>query len=412
MKKIIKKMILMIGCVGLAIFALTGCGNVESGKPVHAALILQPISTAPVVNVEAARDLLETVCREPGCTLSIIVADGQPWEYMTVEPDDIDKSLSSDMRNQILEERIRDLVTAATSAEAANPETDLRTAVEMGARQLHAYSDDARLEMVICGPFENTVAPIRMQDMTLSYMDIESTIDNLSDNGHVVDLKKISITGYNLGDTCEPQKKLSDKDKASLRAFWTAFFEAGNAEKVEFMSDLPSGATYEDAPETSTIPVVETGSALEALEKDMADAITFDETVIEFKKNTAELIHEDAARKKVSAVAKCMAKNHKMQAILVGSTAKWGALKDSIRLSFERAKVVKKLLVDAGVPEGNITVVGSGWLSCFYVNDQTQDGALNEDYAHLNRACTWVNRNSDLAEQIFNDPDYERFIVE
>ena len=128
--------LLTMSCLFLSTLMLAGCGkDGEAGangmEPVHAALILQPISTAPVVNVEAARDLLETVCRVPGSSVSIIVADGEPWEYASVAPDDMDTSLSADMQKQILEERVQELIAVAASAESANPETDLRKAVEM-----------------------------------------------------------------------------------------------------------------------------------------------------------------------------------------------------------------------------------------------------------------------------------------
>ena len=143
----------------------------------------------------------------------------------------------------------------------------------------------------------------------------------------------------------------------------------------------------------------------------MADGITFDETAIKFKKNTAELIDEGAARKMLSALADYMS-NHNTKAILVGTTAKIGALKDSVKLSFERAKVLKALLVEDGVPKENLTAIGAGFLSCFYVNDIAEDGTLDEHTAPQNRACTWVNRNSDLVKKILNDPDYKKFMVE
>ena len=415
MKKMIN-ILLMIVCICLSVVTFTACGSenpVETENPVHAVLILQPISTAPVVNVGAAEELLETVCSVPGSSISILVADGKPWEYAFVEPEDIDASFSAKMRKQILAERVEELVAVATSAEAVNEETDLRAAVEMGARELHSYSDDADLEMVICGSFENTVAPIAMQEMALSYMDVEATINNLSADGYVVDLSGIHITGYNLGDTCGEQKELLNKDKIALEEFWTAFFEAGKAEKIDFKKTRPLDSGYEGLPKVSTIPVVEIKSDVQELEIediDTVDAIVFDETAIAFKKGTANLADEDAARDAVASVAGYMCQND-IHALLVGGTAKWGNQDDSIKLSFERSQVVKQLLVAQGVPEQNLTVVGTGWLSCFYINDEGEDGELDEEYAPLNRACTWVDCNSELAKKVLSDTDYDKFLI-
>lgn len=410
---------LTIGCLILSMFALTGCGGdgpkpTEETTPVHAVLILQPIATAPVVNVEAAEELLEKVCSVPGSSVSIIVADGSPWEYASVEPEDIDTSLSMDMQEQILEERVQELIAVATSAEAANAQTDLRRAVEMGARQLHSYNDNADLEMVICGSFVNTVTPIPMQDMVLSYMDVDSVINNLSEEGYIADLNSIKITAFNLGDTCGVQKNFSNKDKAALKEFWSQYFKAGNAVSVEFMNDLPSELTYEGLPEVSTVPVVEAGSVLQTLEvEDISgvDAVSFDETTIAFNAGTAELIDEKAAREAVSAVAEYM-RREDVKALLVGGTAHWGDIGDSISLSYERGRVIEQLFADSGVDEQSLTVIGTGWLSCFYVNDLTVDGELDENYAPQNRACTWVAADSELAKQVLNDEDYRNFIVE
>lgn len=411
--------LLTMSCLFLSTLMLAGCGKdgevgANGMEPVHAALILQPISTAPVVNVEAARDLLETVCRVPGSSVSIIVADGEPWEYASVAPDDMDTSLSADMQKQILEERVQELIAVAASAESANPETDLRKAVEMGARELHSYQDDVDLEMIICGSFINTVAPIPMQELALSYLDVDSAIHQLAAEGYVADLHNIRITGYNLGDTCGEQKDLSNRDKAALEMFWSSFFEAGEAKEVCFMDDLPSELSYEGLPEVSTIPVVETGSALQELAAaDMVagDAVSFDETVIAFHPGTAELLDGEAARKAVASVAEYM-RGGDISALLVGGTAHWGDMDDSIRLSYERGQAVKQLFVDAGVDARNLTVVGAGWLSCFYVNDLTESGELDEALAPQNRACTWVKCGSELAGQVLGDEDYHCFIVE
>ncbi len=418
MKKI-TNVLLIMSCLLLSTFMLIGCGKdgevvINVSEPVHAVLILQPISTAPMVNVEAARDLLETVCSVSGSSVSIIVADGEPWEYASVAPDGIDTSLSADMQEQIIEERVQKLIAVATSAESSNPETDLRKAVEMGARELHSYNDGVDLEMIICGSFINTVAPIPMQDMVLSYMDVDSAIHELAAEGYVVDLHNISITGYNLGDTCGEQKDLSNKDRESLEMFWSSYFEAGEAKAVHFMKDLPSELSYEGLPEVSTIPVVENGSALQELAvEDMAavDAVSFDETAIAFHPGNAELMDEDAAREAVASVAEYM-RDGDVSALLVGGTAHWGDMGDSITLSYERGHVLKQLFVDAGVDARNLTVVGTGWLSCFYVNDLTEDGELDENFAPQNRACTWVKADSKLARQVLDDEDYSSFIVD
>ena len=129
------------------------------------------------------------------------------------------------------------------------------------------------------------------------------------------------------------------------------------------------------------------------------------------KPGTAELLDGEAARKAVASVAEYM-RGGDISALLVGGTAHWGDMDDSIRLSYERGQAVKQLFVDAGVDARNLTVVGAGWLSCFYVNDLTESGELDEALAPQNRACTWVKCGSELAGQVLGDEDYHCFIVE
>lgn len=420
MKTIGKKFVCF--CFLVALLCCTGCSKGDATNkpnkektPIHTVFILQPISTVPIVNIEAAQSILETVCTVPGSSMSIIVADGEPFEYASIEPDDIDQSFSSNMKEKIVEERMEELMSICKSAEAKTSETDLRTAIEMGARELHGYNDNAKKQLVILGSFINTTAPILMQDMILSNLDVESTIHNLSLNGWLVDLNNIFITAFNLGDTCSPQNELTNQDKNNLKKFWNKFFLEGKVAGIEFMEDLPSEKSYKGLPEVSTVPVVEAGSVLQKIEQNNMqdiDGVVFDESTVTFHKDTAELTNENIAREAVSTVAEYMCSSG-TKALLVGTTAKSGELKEAIALSFERAQEVKRLLLEDGVPEENITVIGSGWLSKLYRPDLLDEtGKLDENVAPMNRTCTWVNRDSKLAEEILNDEDYENFMVE
>lgn len=415
MKKM-NKIIAVVLCVCLLAGILSGCNNQEtfsaqedSNVPIHAAFVLQPVSTVPKVNVEAAGELLKNVCKIPGSSVSIIVADGVAWEYASVEPDAIDTSLSESMQEQVLNERVQELAVAAGTAVAINPESDLRGAIEMAARNLQSYSDGEK-ELVIFGSGINTVSPLEMQDMPISTIDVDAVIENLKESSYVVNLEGIDVTFYNLGDTCGEQPALTNRDKESLKTFWTQFLEAGNPDNIQFENDLPSGLVYENLPKMSTVPVIEDGSALEEI-TEAVQAITFDEETIAFEKGTAVLADSAAAGEAVSQAAQYMIDSD-ADALLVGSTAHWGEISDSITLSYERARVIKDLFVDAGVDADKLTAIGAGWLSCFYTDDQSADGELDETIAPSNRACTWVNASSGLAERIWEDEDFASFIVE
>ncbi len=397
---------------------LTGCDSANSKQQeektsVHAVLIVQAVSTVPMLNLDPVADLMRKVCSIPGSSIDIIVADGQPWKYASIMPEDIDLSLSKSMQDQILEERVQELTAIAVSAVAANPESDLIKAVEMSARLMRGYHDGEK-QLILCGSCINTVQPLPMQEMILSSMNIDSVIQNLMDESNIVDLSDINISIFYLGDTCGIQKTLPNQDKLCLKDFWRKYLNAGNPKSLVFYDDLPSEFSYEGLPEMSTVPVVESGSALESVteeEMETVEAVSFGEQSISFEPGSAELSDPDAASEAISIVAEYMKKTG-TKGLLVGTTARWGNLSDSISLSYQRAIAVKSLFTDSGVDEKNLTVIGTGWLSLFYQNDEDADGELDENIAPFNRACIWVNESSELAGQIWEDEDFPEFYVE
>ncbi|MBR4026979.1 MAG: hypothetical protein IKJ01_05405, partial [Lachnospiraceae bacterium] len=185
------KMIFIMICMCLSMGLFTGCVSKEetelTKQPIHTALILQSVTNVPVVNIEASGELLKEVCSTPGSSISIIIADGLPWEYANIKPEDIDDSFDPVMQEQILNQRLQELVQIVKSATAKNPESDLRRAIEMGARYLQSC-DNGRKEMVILGSGINTVAPLSMQDMILSNMDVNATIQKLEDEAYIANL--------------------------------------------------------------------------------------------------------------------------------------------------------------------------------------------------------------------------------
>lgn len=412
------KFVILLLCVVLIGNILTGCDSADQNRqeekmPVHVVLIVQAVSTVPVLNLDPAAELIRKVCSISGSSIDIIVADGKPWKYASIMPEDIDLSLSRTMQDQILEERVQELTAIAVSAEAVNPESDLIKAIEMGARQMHSYQDGEK-QLIVCGSCINTVQPLPMQEMILSIMDIEAVIQNLMEESCIVDLSGINISLFYLGDTCGMQQTLPNQDKICLKNFWKEYLNAGHPESLTFYDDLPSEYIYEGLPEMSTVPVMESGSALKAVteeEMEAVEVVSFDEQSIAFLPGSAELSDPDAASEAISVVAEYMKKTN-TNALLVGTTARWGNLSDSILLSYQRAVAIKSLFTERGVDQNNLTVIGTGWLSLFYQNDESADGGLDENIAPLNRACIWVRESTELAGKIWEDEDFPEFNVE
>ena len=82
-----------------------------------------------------------------------------------------------------------------------------------------------------------------------------------------------------------------------------------------------------------------------------------------------------------------------------------------IKLSYERGLAVKRLFTDAGITADRVSVIGTGWHSCFYKNDGGPD-ALNEEIAPENRSTVWVRADSALAKQVTESAEAKYYIWE
>lgn len=195
--------------------------------------------------------------------------------------------------------------------------------------------------------------------------------------------------------------------------------DAGKPESLAFATDLPTQFVYEGLPEVDTVPVVMEGGALQKKSADAepdkapeVDAVIFNETVISFEPGTADLKDPKAAMAAIHEVSRSMEEHPEKKALLIGCTARWGSEKDSLSLSFARAAAIRNLFVNAGIREDRLKVLGTGWMSPFYKNDQAKDSSLDETVAPGNRSTIWIDTESSLAKLVLNSADADKFVTE
>ena len=142
--------------------------------------------------------------------------------------------------------------------------------------------------------------------------------------------------------------------------------------------EIPQAPEPEPDPEPEPEPVAEPVAV-----------VSFDDTTVPFVPDTAELADPDAARQAVAELASMMANYPTSTVTLVGSTAGCPWRDDhGVPLGLERAQAVAKMLVDAGVEAGRITVIGLGDQSndlVKHVPDILADGTQDKDAAQQNR---------------------------
>ena len=95
-----------------------------------------------------------------------------------------------------------------------------------------------------------------------------------------------------------------------------------------------------------------------------------------------------------------MKENPDISILIAATTADWGSSEYQSQLSSDRAAVIRKCFIDAGVEESRLSTIGLGSTSGFYKYDHNSDGSLNEEIASKNRSIVIMDQNSDRASQI------------
>lgn len=400
-----------------AALLLTGCDKEkESNRTTHLSIILGAHSNSSVLNIESLRDSLTELCSEGGNTVTLILADGQPSVILpTEETEEIPSFRTSSKIEDIVEKRVEAIMSAASQARAKYEESDLLGAISLASRDLQKYNkEDSDRKIIILDTGLQTVAPLDFSTVDIGSLSAESIASALQEEAAIPDLSGVEVI-WHMTDTAAPQEELPPSARSNLKEIWASVLTAGSASGVEVVEELPVDGSYEDLPSVSTVPVTKNIVDLTNFVSDAENtgALRLSGEPFLFDSNEATLIDPDSARAALSKLADYMKENASCNALLVGCTAKYGALSSSLTLSYERAKVLENLFCELGIDPNRLRIVGTGWLSsALYQNDQTEDGSLLDREAAQNRCCVWVDISSPIASQIQNDTNANAYIWE
>ena len=403
----------LVACMALCAITCAGCGNSEKKAdaeiaPVHAVFVLGAHANSPVIRFDAVSDLLDRCVREDS-TLTIICADGSPYVSAKASVPPMEEGLSPEKQKTIREENAAAVTAALEGTKAKSDHADYLRALSMASDDLASYNDGTEKVLVVMGSMLSDVKPLDFSSMVLNKVDSGAAVDGLSSAGAVPNFKDVTVHTYFMGSTVAPQKSLTDAEKDNLAGLYTGLFKAGGAKDVNVHPDLASESAYEGLPKVNVVPVMATDSVLS--EKEVPDAVTLADSTLGFEPDSTAFTDTDKARSGVETLCAYMRQNPDCKALLVGTTAKWGDDSASIKLSYERGLAVKRLFTDAGISADRISVVGTGWHSCFYKNDGGPD-ALNEEIAPENRSTVWVRADSALAKQVMESTESKHYIRE
>lgn len=399
-----------IGCIIAAICSMTlmvsGCSSIntyfnkEMPEPVNVALVIGNHSNAPAPDLRLAEKYIKEAIKTYGF-VTVIGVDGKPFQQGYGEILPPQKKLSDSKRKELEEKQMENILAMAETVKAKTPEVDTLGAIELGARALRAR-DNGQSKMII---FQSGISTTGLLDYTqtlLEALDPEEIVASLEEELALPDLHEIQITWIGLGDTEEPQKPLSSKNRVNLKCVWEKILTEAGADII-FSEEIPdANDPRRNLPEVSTVEVLEPGSIIQENGYDPDQTLVFDSETLNFKPGSPELLRSrERAEEILAPIGEYLASNPEEKILLCGTTASAGTQEELVVLSNSRCSTVKKLLLNLGASEDQIKTIGLGFKNHpFYIKDTNPDGSLNEEQARKNRAVIILPGDSDLAEQI------------
>lgn len=389
-----------------------GSGS-EAEEEVHLVVVLGSHANAPAPNLALLEPYIYKVCRSYG-SVTLIVDDGSPFADQTIDVPIQEGGLSEKKYTSIANEQTAAILARAAVLTAQTPEVDTLRAFQMAARELNAASTerpDVNIlrQMVVLDSCLSTEGVLNFQNSDLNTLNAAEVTEQLSQLGELpVFEEPVEVILYSVGDVMVPQSSLTENARQNLRECWQTVLEAGGAD-VNLKDNLPTAGLNEGLPAVSVVDITtrfvnlnSRSSVNEAMET--GTSIRLGEESIAFCSGSAELVDKAAAEAVLSNVIDYLLKTDETL-LVVGTTAHWPErdLSYHQKLSQERAQTVADLLIDHGVSRDRLTVIGKGYSSHFYENDQTADGKLDNALAPRNRAVYLVTPQSEDGQKLLNN---------
>lgn len=408
-----KLLISLLGCI--AVLSLSGCGNdnlvsnnsVPNQEFDNIVILAGNHGNSVKPKYDALNQVLKNVALNYG-NIDICVTDGDPFIASSLKFPEQKAGLSTSKKNTIAQSQVEQIKVFLNSAEcsAKTEEINLLKSFELASRIVKSteYVGESNAIYVFDTGL-NSSGLLDFTSINLNTVDVESLLSELEAQHLIVDLSDTTVFWYGLCDSVAPQENLSATQKDTIKKIWEGYLNRAGA-TVHFMSDISTDVFETELPDVT--PIVSVMTSVEwndgVAKQEFPPAVIYNEEILSFNAGAATLRDEQKAIEELKTTIDYMNENESFVLMIVGCTAKWGNLENYCKpLSLERCETVKKILVDSGINEDRIIVIGMGYDNPFYVNDQDQNGELIESIAKENRCIVLLDSSSDMALSIEND---------
>ena len=412
MRKIGEKVvgiILVIVCVSL----LTACPGPEPQEETINVVVLSGGGRANngATDIAIGRDYIHLTANRSG-HLSVISIEGESQLIFSTEFPARISGLSQANWERVVESNVNDVIAMGSNLRASTEEANILCALARASRALKSLEVD-RKHLIVIDSGLQTKGAFSFVEILLESVDADMLTKRLREKRAIPCLQNVHVTWIGLGDTVLPQESLTPLNRNMLQEVWESILVAAGASSIEFRDDLPilpevdrslpwvtpveifrSEIYLEDESEypVAEEPVVEEPVVLE-------DVVVLDGRRLNFMPNTADLISDrNVVREYIRPIIDYLIANPEYEIFLVGTTASPGTEEGRINLASARGRIVEQIMVESGVNQNQIRVIGLGHGNGFTIDDTNAQGELVESIAFRNRQVLIMSTNSKEAE--------------
>lgn len=395
-KRVIVSLILMI----MTVVCFTGCAG-KDDEQMSACLVYSNRANCPLPNFnnDAVNEISEEVANTFGC-ISAICVDGNPEIVGSVTyediPENVKKAGSSKIKKDAIA-RIESFTNTITNCVANDSEADLLESLRLAVRSLSSNIETDNKSIVVMDSGLSTTGILNFQNNILQ-ADSEKIAEDLSKKDAIPDFTNCKVIFINLGDTSEPQDKLSPQQTKHLKEIWQAIVEKGGGSFEEAESMPLNEKTKNKYPKVSNISIPEEQPIQysENTSLDINAPIVIGEDQVKFVGDSDEYVDENNAMKTLKPISEYLKNNESISVLLIGTTAGDTNSDYTISLSNQRALAVRESLVELGVAKSRIKTKGMGCEDPWHISGAGTEG----DMASQNRKVVLLDANSEIASQI------------
>lgn len=403
MKKTIACMIIMLLILSLA-FAATGCQSRKEGSKKALSICIQ--GTANVSGIDFSDPAISSIVTDAVSSfgyISVINMDGEP-DVILRKSFDIDeryKSASEERLEADARSNAASLITALKSIKANDAEVDCLGAIKLAARPLSTLEGYDKKTIFVVSSGLSTVLPLDFRNNLLSADEVDSIVDMLSEREEIPQLDDVTVV-WQILDVADPQPVLNSKQRNSVIKLWESIINRGGGTFI-LKESIPIPATGSDLPSVSVVDIpsdtpISFDRAVATQDNLLEKPISFTEERIGFLPNQAVFKDEGNVRDVLRPIADYLIQNMDVKLLLAGCTAGDSQTEWDLELSTMRAAAVKDVLVELGVDETRLIIIGCGCEDPWHINGVGVSGPL----AVQNRKVVLLLAESEMALDLIN----------